>query len=182
LEYPIKEIPLNEVRVLYKARAADLDKETETQIKTRMARKAQNSIEYLSIVGIAMLMLVPATLLFLNYTKTTNDQVVSSQLNLLGNTLVQKGEEMYVLGKGSWVTLELSMPEKLNSANITGETDLVLTYSSANGVSQAVFFIERFKIGKNGVDCSVSCDLKFRPGLNKIKIEYNGSRVVYNIQ
>ena len=40
--------------------------------------KAQVSIEHLMIIGIAVLILIPATMLFYNYAKGSNQEVVES--------------------------------------------------------------------------------------------------------
>lgn len=143
------------------------------------SRRGQNAVEYLSIIGIAMLMLIPATMLFLSYSKSTNTQVISSQFNLIGNTIINKAEEMYVIGKGSWVTLEVTFPEALKGAEINGGQDLVFNYTGVNGESQAVFFVDRFRMsnGPAPTTCNSICSLPFTPGLNKIRIEYDGIAV-----
>ena len=139
-------------------------------------RKGQSAVEYLSIIGIAMLMLVPATMLFLSYSKSTNSQVVASQLDLIGNTIINKAEEMYVIGKGSWVTIDVNFPESLKTAEIDEGENLVFNFTGVNGDSQAVFFVDRFRIanGPQPNSCSDTCALTFTPGLNRIRIEYDG--------
>ncbi|PIN80803.1 hypothetical protein COV13_02970 [Candidatus Woesearchaeota archaeon CG10_big_fil_rev_8_21_14_0_10_32_9] len=136
-------------------------------------------MEYLSIISIALLILIPSTMLFLNYSKSTTDTITSGQLNLIGTTLQNKAEEMYVVGKGSWVTLEFSFPQSFQEAGINTGNELYFTYSTAKGVSQVVFFFDRFNITSiTNTSCSTYCNLNFSEGINKIKIESNGSQVI----
>ena len=140
------------------------------------SNKAQGSVEYLSIVGIALLLLIPATILFTNYARNTNDEVVANQIALIGNSILGKAEEMYVLGAGSWTTEEIIMPESLAESVISGNQDLVFRYDSFNGRTDAVFFSYRFDIN-NGSNCSDPCSLGFTPGINKVRIEYKNNSV-----
>lgn len=140
------------------------------------SKKAQGSVEYLSIVGIALLLLIPATILFTNYARNTNDEVVSNQLTLIGNSILSKAEEMFVLGAGSWTTEEIVIPNSVVGSIIVANKDLVFVYDSYNGRTDAVFFSYRFDIN-NGTDCTTFCNMSFTPGINKVRIEYRNNAV-----
>lgn len=145
----------------------------------KIGKKAQSAIEYLSIISIALLILIPSTVLFLNYSKSTTDSITSGQLNLIGTTIKDKSEEMYVVGKGSWVTLEFSFPQSLQDAGINSGNEMYFTYSTAKGTSQVVFFFDRFNITTiTNTSCATSCNLNFTEGVNKVRVESNGTNVI----
>lgn len=139
--------------------------------------KAQGSVEYLSIVGIALLLLIPATMLFMNYARSTNDDVVSNQLALLGNSLLGKAEEMYVLGAGSWTTEEIVLPESLAESYIASNSDLVFRYDSFGGRTDAVFFSYKFNINNGTSTCVDKCEIGLTPGINRVRIEFKDGAV-----
>ena len=141
-------------------------------------KKGQSSIEYLSIVGIALLMLVPATILFTNYTRSTNDEIVANQYNVVGNTILEKAEEMYVLGEDSWVTIEVMIPESLLNATLEDNgRELVLIHTSTSDTSSTVFFTTRFYLNNGTATCGSNCALYFNPGLNRIRIQMKSGEV-----
>ena len=140
-------------------------------------RRAQGAIEYLSIVGIALMVLIPATILFLNYSKSTSDGVIANQLNFAGLEIYENAEKMFVIGKGSWVTLEINMPDSYKDGGIVGNNEMFFTYSTSQGESQAVFFFDKFYVSNGRDECNSYCDLSFNPGVNRVRIESNGTTV-----
>ncbi len=145
----------------------------------KLKTKAQSAMEYLSVISIAMLVLIPTTVLFLNYSKSTTDSVTSGQLNLIGSTIQSKTEEMYVVGKGSWITLELNFPPSFEQAGINSGNELFFTYATTKGTSQAVFFFDRYNITSiANTSCQDYCELNFSQGINKVRIESNGTQVI----
>lgn len=141
----------------------------------------QGSFEYISIVAVALLLIIPSTVLFLNYSQSTGDQVLSSQFNFIGNTLLSKAEEMYVIGTYSWTTVDVNLPNSFTNATIYDNQDLVLTYQSRRGPSQAVFFPTRFNItslNSTGEPCLEDvCDLDLRQGPNSLMVRSQGEIV-----
>ena len=144
-------------------------------------KRGQSAVEYLTIISIAFIMIIPAVMLFFNYSKTTNDQVISSQLNLIGSQILSTSEEMNVLGAGSWVTLDINFPESLINASVNNNgQDLVFKYYTTNGESYSVNFAKRFGFEVGDKKCkSTTCDLGFNAGKNSVRIESLGSGLIW---
>lgn len=155
-----------------------MNKRTKRFLKNK---KAQSAVEYLTIISIAFIMIIPAVMLFFNYSKTTNDQVISSQLNLIGSQILSSSEEMNVLGTGSWVTLDVNFPDSLiNSSVDNNGQDLVFKYYTTNGESYSVNFADRYKLLVGSSKCQAPiCDLGFKPGKNTVRIEALGAGQVW---
>lgn len=141
-------------------------------------KKGQTSVEFLAVVGIAMLMIVPATALFMSHTRTSTDQIISEQMNNIGNRIMGKAEEMYIAGQDSWATITVNFPEALTETEISGNRELFFTYDSHKGPTQAVFFSTRFNITTEGTSCQPACTLNFIPGRNDIRIRSAGKEVI----
>ncbi len=134
--------------------------------------KAQSSTEFLIIVAISMALLVPASIIFINYVQSSTSQVSANQINVLGTEIMNKAEEMYLVGENSWTTIEISFPSVFANASVNSNSDLVFNYETQSGVSQLVYFSQRFNISDGG-DCATSCDLNLTPGINRIRIQYD---------
>ena len=142
--------------------------------------KGQSSVEYLSVIAIALMVLIPGSYLFLNYSKSTTEQVSANQLNLAGNEIINEAEKMYVLGKNSWVTLEISLPGMFLDAGIFEGEELFFNYSTSVGDSTTVFFPMGFNISNStSSPCAPStlCSLDLTPGINRVRIQSQGDFV-----
>jgi len=124
-----------------------------------------------------MLILISGTVIFLNYSKTSSDQVVAGQLNMIGSSIMNNAEAMYVLGNESWVTIEFNFPNSVNSAAINSNQEMYFSYATSKGISNAVFFSDKFNISSSSAGCPTTCNLDFTPGMNRIKIKSTGKFV-----
>lgn len=137
-------------------------------------RKAQVSIEYLFILSLALAIIIPGSALFYNYSKDSNERIVSSQINRIGNNIITNAEQMYTIGKDSWITLEVSFPESTIDAYIVDNSELVITYKTSRGITESVFFTD---IPIEGT-YSGNVSSEFHDGNMKIKIESEGDSVL----
>ena len=142
-------------------------------------KRGQGSFEYISIVAVALLLIIPSTVLFLNYSQSTGDEVLNSQFNFIGNTLLSKSEEMFVLGRDSWSSVEVNLPNSFQNATIVNSEDLVFTYQSRRGESQAVFFAQRYNLSNDSdaTSCSDKCTLDLQRGTNRVLVRSQGDFV-----
>jgi hypothetical protein len=139
--------------------------------------RAQSSIEYLFIVVLALTLILPASYLFFDFSKNSEDAVVSAQINNFGNKVIASAEQVYVIGNNSRVTLELVLPDSLASAMIYDEKELVISYYTQSGLSQAVFFSD-LNITNGTHRCyPVACSLQIFPGLNNVRVLSRGDYV-----
>lgn len=144
-----------------------------------VGKRGQASFEYISVVAVALILIIPSTILFMNYTQNTGDEVLSNQLDYIGNTVMSEAEEMYVLGTDSWSTVNVNLPNSFQNAEIYNEQDLVFNYQSRRGPSQAVFFATRFNMTEKGEDCTSSCELNVSRGSNELRIRSEGDTVTF---
>lgn len=148
-------------------------------------RKGQSSVEFILIVAFSLLMLIPATILFLNYSADAESTVVNSQTYQMGNELVLTAELIEGVGRESWQTLELVVPQSVNDVwvyeGVSGQlSEVVVNYG--NPPSSAVFFTDSILRVNTSVDCSSGCELPVVDGLNKIKVENRGSIIYFGVR
>jgi hypothetical protein len=148
-------------------------KNNENKFKT-MQIKAQAALEYMMIVALTLMIIVPTTYLFFRYSSESNIKVIDSQLNQIGRIMVETAETVYFSGDGSKIVIELNMPENVNDINILSNRELVFNVTTNIGETESVFF-SKANISSSNCQGEV-CKLEsvFGPGVNKIKFQsYN---------
>jgi len=146
------------------------------------ARRAQSAVEYLFIVVLSLTLILPASFLFFDFSKTSEDAIIGSQFNKVGNEILTSAEEVYVIGNTSRVTLDLTLPDVIDAVTIYGEQELVIDYYTQVGLSQAVFFSDvnvtngTHRCTGLGLNPS-SCTLYLTPGENYVRITSRGDYV-----
>jgi hypothetical protein len=144
----------------------------------------QGAFEYILVIGIAMLLIVPGVVLFYNYSLKSNDEVMRSQINMIGNDIMDAVEKVYYIGEYSWQSLKIDIPNKVTNIYILDNSELVVEYHSYSGVSEAVFFSDiNITPGGNAIPSppgAVSISNSMHPGLNIIKVVSMGSYVLIN--
>lgn len=147
-------------------------------------KRGQGAFEYILVVGIAMLLIVPGVMLFYNYSLKSNDEVMRSQINMIGNDIMDAVEKVYYIGEYSWQSLKIDIPNKVSNIYVLDNSELIIEYHSYSGTSQAVFFSDvNISGGGNSIPDppgAVSISNSMHPGLNIIKIVSMGSYVLIN--
>ncbi|MFW5865593.1 MAG: hypothetical protein ACOCU6_00700 [Nanoarchaeota archaeon] len=142
-----------------------------------VGRKAQSSIEYMFIVGIALMIIIPGTALFFQYSQDSQDNLLHSKVYKIGSELVSTGEMIYSVGENSWQTVEVSMPETIKRMTVYSNTgdgigELIIRYGHTNP-SDAVFFTSNTLLNSTGnsSECETGCLVPISNGVNRIRIE-----------
>ncbi|HJX05635.1 MAG TPA: hypothetical protein VJ461_02915 [Candidatus Nanoarchaeia archaeon] len=94
--------------------------------------KAQVSLEFLMIVGVALLMTFPLILIFYRQSENINTEVGASQLDKVVSEIRDAADEVYYLGSPSKKTVTVYMPEGVNSISITGDKMVFTVESPGN--------------------------------------------------
>jgi hypothetical protein len=108
--------------------------------RSRLKSKAQISVEYLIIIGISFAILIPGGYFFYNYSRSSNEAVIRTQITQIGTSILTDAESIYGLSEGSLVTLNLRYPKNIRDIYILSTTELVIKYELSSGMNEAVFF------------------------------------------
>lgn len=133
--------------------------------------KAQSALEYLLVVALTFAIIVPTTYLFYNYSKESSQEITDAQITKLGKSIVDAAETIFYSGEGSKTTLELNVPENIDSAIIIDGRELVFNITTNFGISEIVFFSSVNMT--TGLCVANICNLPelASSGLKKLKIE-----------
>jgi len=129
-------------------------------------KNAQVSVEYVMIIGFALLITIPLILIFYEYTRATSDQVISSQVDQIARKITDNAESVYYLGEPSKTRIKVYMPENVEEAIISNKevTFRVKTQSGITDISHIS-------------SVNLSGDIAITPGIHYISIESKGDYV-----
>ncbi|HHE36896.1 MAG TPA: hypothetical protein ENL16_03730 [Candidatus Woesearchaeota archaeon] len=141
----------------------------------------QAAFEYLMVVGIALLLIVPGAVLFYNYSVKSGDMLARSKIDLAGSEIIDSVEKVYYIGESSWETIRVDFPDNVRDIYILNNEELVVEYDTSVGVSESVFFSDinmttSYPAGGGRSNISSSP----HPGLNVIKVISMGDYVLIN--
>lgn len=102
--------------------------------------RGQISFEYLVIVGLAIIIIVPTLLFFLGFSQGNEDTAVHGTVNAIGLSMVDVASEVYALGRNSWNTLDVNFPEAVTGVYISNRNEIVIQYYTKHGQVDAVFY------------------------------------------
>ncbi len=134
--------------------------------------KAQSALEYLMVVALTLMIIVPTTYLFYSYSKQSTDQLIYPQINGIGREIISTAESVYYSGEHSRIVMDINMPEKVNDVYILDERELVFEIEGESGNNEMVFFSD-VNITSDSDSCTtVKCYVNISSsGIKKVKIE-----------
>ena len=140
-------------------------------------KRVQASIEYLVVFSLGFLILIPMVYMFYSYSTKSSEQIMTSDIAVIGNDIVNAAESVYYMGRGSRLTLEETMPE--------GITNIYLISDWANDINELVF-----ELGGNhsmAFFCNVNINGSFNfsaysPGSKRIRVEAKNDSIYDYVQ
>ena len=140
------------------------------QVKSKFS---QSSLEYLLVVAMTFIIIVPTAYLFYAYSKESSEEITDAQIIKLGRSIVDAAESIFYSGQGSKTELELNVPDNIKSALIIDGVELVFKISTSSGFSEIVFFssVNMTTISSNCIDNICNLPELASSGLKKVKIE-----------
>ncbi len=114
-----------------------------------MGKRGQAAMEYMGIIVIVLIILVPVLILYIKYSGETKDVVVSSKVDSITNEISKASNQVFVYGAGTQSTVSISFPENINYIEFTNKD---VTFHLINAKNQP------YVIAK-------VIDTNFRPGI-----------------
>lgn len=141
-----------------------------------MLRRGQSAVEYLTIVTLSLLILVPTSYYVLSYANDLQARTEARQLGVVGEQITTTIDEVYASQTGSFIRLDLQLPETTKNVTVRDSKEIVFSLQTRLGETDLVFFSDNVNI-TNGTSCSPRCGLPLGPGQNTVKLENHGTNV-----
>ena len=111
-------------------------------LNAKKPKKAQAAIEFLFVVGFAMLLLIPSLALFGMFVQETSYTVTTSQANKIGNYMLSTAKTVYHGTNGTVIVIEVNFPEGIASVEIPEETrdQIIITMDVGGAETEQVYY------------------------------------------
>jgi hypothetical protein len=143
--------------------------------------KGQSSVEFLVITAVGLFLISAVAYSFIRYTHATEDEATLQQASDIGDSILSEAAGVYARGGNTWVTLEVSMPENVQSVYTAEDRALVFDMGTSNGMlSQPVFGTVPIR-GVNGTSAKAFVNngtITIHEGKTRFRISSQGSYVL----
>lgn len=95
-------------------------------MKNNARKKAQAAIEFLFVVGFAMMLLIPSLALFGRFVQESSYTVTTSQVNKVGNYMLSTAKTVYHGTNGTVIVIEVNFPEGVTEMEIPETQDQLI--------------------------------------------------------
>jgi hypothetical protein len=95
--------------------------------------RAQFSLETLFIIAISTAFLIPVTIVFFDFLRSSSDQIIQSQVNRMGETFVDTATTVYNYNDGAMIIIDITMPDKIMNLNVSNNDTLEAKVGSPKG-------------------------------------------------
>lgn len=129
-----------------------------------MMKKSQASMEFLTIFGIAFLIILIMAGIFFTYTMGAKDTLDRKQIEKIGEEIMFNAEQVYFLGQGNRVTINTNFPDKItnitimhrNTSDNTATVDMLnISYVMNKNIISSIFTTSELYIRFNCTLCYV---------------------------
>ncbi|MEK6835240.1 MAG: hypothetical protein AABX61_03190 [Nanoarchaeota archaeon] len=100
--------------------------------------KSQVATEYLVIVGLALIILIPLTILYSRYSGESSYAVTTSKVDSISKEIISNANQVNVYGKDTQVKLSLDFPQGIESISFSGNEIMFTIKNNNNEISEIV--------------------------------------------
>ncbi len=100
--------------------------------------KAQVSVEYAMIMGFIVLITIPLIMIYYDNVASSNEEIVSRQVNQISQKIVDAAETVYYLGEPSQTTLKVHIPAGVTEVTIGQKKEIIFRIRATTGISDIV--------------------------------------------
>jgi uncharacterized protein (UPF0333 family) len=105
------------------------------------SRKSQISIEYLSILGFVLVILILIITLSYIYSRQIEDQIIVNQVDKIAKEIIDSAESVYYYGEPTKTTIKAYLPENIEQISIT-VNDISFVVRTENGLTEISYHSE----------------------------------------
>ena len=127
-----------------------------------MRARAQVSIEFLLIVGFALLLSFPLMYIFYRQSESLNTEIAGTQVDKIASEIRDAADEVYYLGSPSKKTITVFVPEQVTAVTLLGNS-IIFNVSSASGKYEVVKW--------SAANFSGASSISANPGIKRITLE-----------
>ena len=107
-------------------------------------KQAQAAIEFLLVIALSLVLVIPALTLFFNFTQDTTYEALNGRVSRIGTAMVETTQSVYYYGNEASKVLVVDFPSKVNALEINPQNkhEIIFTLEVPRGTTEAVFYSE----------------------------------------
>ncbi len=137
--------------------------------KLSMGDRGQAATEFLMVLAVGFLILLPAIVVFMQFSQNENNHLKSNQVVQFGNDIVNKAETVYYYSNPSKMTIEEVLPTGVQNitilSNWSARSNLFIVYMKNKDTIQPLVFSSNVAINGTFDSRSIS------PGKKRVVLE-----------
>jgi len=102
-----------------------------------LKKKSQVATEFLVIMGIVIVILIPAGYILLNYESSSSDSITAAKIDKASSEIIQSVNNLYTKGIESKTIMEIDIPEGVQSISFQNN-EVIFTYLTSKGNSNEI--------------------------------------------
>jgi hypothetical protein len=140
--------------------------------------RGQFAVEHMLVVAFGILIMIPIIYFFYSYSVNQMDEVTMTQLNRMGNDIINNAESVYYMGNPSRITLDSNMPAGVRNITIVGNKELVFKVTYKDKLSDVAFSSNVPIVGPYLNETNTNCNsVCYSAGLKHITVISQGENV-----
>ena len=133
----------------------------------RGACRAQVSMEFLLVMALALLIIVPLILFFVAESQSSTEEVNAAQIGQILRKIAANAETVYAFGEPTTLTLRVYMPQGVEAVNISN-TELIFTVRTKGA----------FTTISENLPMNITGDISNHVGIHRLRIQAANNSVV----
>ncbi len=105
-------------------------------------KQSQAAVEFLFIIGFAMLLLIPSLALFARFVQESSYTVTTSQVNKIGNVMLSTAIQAYHGTNGTIIVIDINFPKGVKNMTIIDNQQLVFITDIGGALSENAYYSE----------------------------------------
>ena len=136
--------------------------------------KAQIATEYLVVVGIVVLIIIPLTYVYIKYSNQSEYAITSAKVSSIANEISKIANSAYVYGQDTQLTIDLDFPSNIQSITFSNK-DIIFKIKNSQG--DVVDIVKQAEVSLT----SLSSGIPVTQGRKKIVVKSLGDKVLVQI-
>ncbi len=151
-----------------------------------MRTRGQSSIEFLFVTAAGLLLVVVVAFSFLSASRSAEDRARLTQVNNIGNSIVEQASTVYALGANSWVNIDVNMPQSVVAVYTAENRAIVFDVQTSTGIVSLPVFSPTPLVGaapavgvRNDINTTIgTAHIQIHSGNTPIRVTSQGSVVL----
>lgn len=136
-----------------------------------LGNSGQAAVEYVFIVALALMLLVPASVAFYRFSADSRTTIAYSQVTSTAQRVVSLSEKLYSMGD-AWETMDITLPDSVIGMKVYNDTTSELVvYFMTDASSEIVFFTRVPLFNSSSSDCTNGCTIDVHSGNTLLRLE-----------